>query len=277
MLYLFSFLSQSWALQVPENSKINQSDRLWRLEPTLEIGFLAPLSHKIKFGKEGTDFDYIADGGQDNLFRYTRWEMNFRGHNKHNLRLLFQPFDVTTTQIAKEDLTFDYVVFPENTPMFFRYGFDYYRGSYTYDIFQEEDRELGLGCSLQIRNAAIEFRSQDGTLQNSNRDIGPVPLLKIHGRFAQENNRWWGFEADGAYAPIKYINGDSSDVIGALLDASVRGGLILNDGTEAYLNVRYIGGGAEGTEKESSREPGKDGYVENWIHLMSVSVGLQFR
>ena len=91
MLYLFTFLSQSWGLQVPENSRINQSDRLWRLEPTLEIGFLAPLSHKIKFGKEGTDFDYIADGGQDNLFRYTRWEMNFRGHNKHNLRLLFQP------------------------------------------------------------------------------------------------------------------------------------------------------------------------------------------
>ena len=44
-----------------------------------------------------------------------------------------------------------------------------------------------------------------------------------------------GFEADGAYAPIKYINGDSSDVIGALLDASVRGGLILNDGTEVLF------------------------------------------
>ena len=78
MLYLFTFMSQGWALQVPENSKINQSDRQWRLEPTLEIGFLAPLSHKIKFGKDGTDFDYIGDGGQDNLFRYTRWEMNFR-------------------------------------------------------------------------------------------------------------------------------------------------------------------------------------------------------
>ena len=86
--------------------------------PHWKSDFWLPLSHKIKFGKEGTDFDYIADGGQDNLFRYTRWEMNFRGHNKHNLRLLFQPFDVTTTQIAKEDLTFDYVVFPENTPVF---------------------------------------------------------------------------------------------------------------------------------------------------------------
>ena len=103
MLYFFTVVSQLWALDVPENSKINQPDRLWRLEPTVEIGFLAPLSHKIKFGKAGTDFDYISDGGQDNLFRYTRWEMNFRGHNKHNFRLLFQPFDVTTTWTTLED------------------------------------------------------------------------------------------------------------------------------------------------------------------------------
>ena len=51
----------------------------------------------------------------------------------------------------------------------------------------------------------------------------------------------------------------------------------MNDGTESLFELRYIGGGAEGTEKESSREPGKDGYVEKLIHLMSVSVGLGFR
>ena len=40
-----------------------------------------------------------------------------------------------------------------------------------------------------------------------------------------------GFEADGAYAPIKYLNGDTSDVIGALLDASVRTGYYAKRGS----------------------------------------------
>ena len=37
----------------------------------------------------------------------------------------------------------------------------------------------------------------------------------MQGRFPIPN-RWWGFTADGAYAPIKHLNGDSSDVVGAL-------------------------------------------------------------
>jgi hypothetical protein len=31
----------------------------------VEMGFVDPIRHTIQFGKEGTRFDYVADGGQD--------------------------------------------------------------------------------------------------------------------------------------------------------------------------------------------------------------------
>lgn len=268
------FISTSLARPVPPDSLLNQNNRAWTLHPQIEIGTLAPLSHQIKLGREGTDFNYIKDGGQDNLFRYTRWEMEFR-NNRHSYRFLFQPLDLTTRAVAKEDLLFDYTSFVAGTPMTFRYGFDYYRASYSYDLLEEEDKDLFIGCSMQIRNATLDFRSLNGDLMDSNRDIGPVPLLKIQGRYELPNARWWGFEADGSYAPIKYLNGDVSDVVGAILDSSVRGGFKLKSGIDTYLNLRYVGGGAEGTESEP--DPGKDGYVENWLHVMSFSIGFLLR
>ena len=59
----------------------------------------------------------------------------------------------------------------------------------------------------------------------------------------------------GAYAPIKYLNGDVSDVVGALLDASVRGGFHLSNDVDVFINLRYVGGGAEGL---STRVTGAD-------------------
>jgi hypothetical protein len=165
--------------------------------------------------------------------------------------------------------------FPESTPMEIRYGFDYFRGSYAYDVIAAPETELSLGISMQIRNATLDFRSQNGELQNSNRDIGLVPLLKLRARHDYSSEMWVGFEADGAYAPIKYFNGDVSDVVGALLDTSLKGGLKLKHGVQPFISLRYIGGGAEGTE--SSPEDGKDGFVSNWLHLGTLSFGAQLR
>ena len=87
---------------------------------------------------------------------------------------------------------------------------------------------LSFGMAMQIRNATLDFRSLNGELQNTNRDIGLVPLLSAAGKFERENNQWWGFDAAGSFAPIKYINGSNTDIVGAILDASVRGGFICN-------------------------------------------------
>ena len=75
------------------------------------------------------------------------------------------------------------------------------------------------------------------------------------------------------HAPIKCLNGGSSDVEGALLDLSVRAGYRVSAAIDVFLNVRYLGGGAEGTSDDDSG-PG-DGYTSNWLHFLTVSVGTE--
>ena len=261
-----------FARDVPDDSILNSAGKKWTIEPTWEIGSLAVLQNDIKLGKEGSDFDYLDDGGEDNLFAYQRFELNFRKNERHSFIFLYQPLNLITTQEASSELRFDNVTFPEGTPMEFRYGFDFTRTTYMYDVTKSTDKEISFGVGLQIRNATLDFRSADGTLADSNRDIGPVPLLTSRGRFGIDSQRWWGYDLAGAYAPIKYLNGDVSDVVGALLDASVRGGFSFNKGTDVFLNLRYVGGGAEGTESDPI--DGKDGFVANWIQLLALSIGV---
>lgn len=257
------------------DSLLNTGDGAWTIHPHFEIGFLAPLTHRIQLGTNGSDFDFIEEGGQDNLFRVQRFEMGFQQNGKHHLNFIFQPCDLATTTVARKELTFDNAVFADGTPMAYRYGFDYYRGTYLYDTKEGTDEILAFGVAMQIRNATLDFRSQNGEIQDSNRDIGPVPLLTFQSKQEMGDNLWWGVDAAGSYAPIKYINGSDSDVVGAILDASLRGGLHLQQGTDAFVNLRYIGGGAEGTD--STPDPGKDGYVLNWLNFMTLTVGVQLK
>ena len=108
----------------------------------------------------------------------------------------------------------------------------------------------------------------NGELQNTNRDIGPVPLLTTAGKFERDNNQWWGFDAAGAFAPIKYINGSDSDVVGAILDASIRGGIHLQQGPTLLSIFDTSVVVPKGTDSTPDR--GKDGYVLKLAQLRHV-------
>ena len=271
--FLFSFLAT--AQNPTSKSYINNPERSVRFEATWEIGSLGVFSHTYQSGSEGTEFDFVEDGGQDNLFPYQRFEVNYIANKRHNFLLLYQPLNVVTTQEASSDIQMNGVTFPEGTPMDFRYGFDFIRGTWLYDTKPGLDQELSFGGGIQMRNATIDFTSTDGTLRNSNRDVGPVPVLTSRGYFEMGKHRWWGFDLAGAFAPIKYINGSNSDVVGALLDTSIRTGIRLNNGVNTFLNLRYISGGSEGTN--SNPDEGKDGFSENWVHFGAISVGFWLR
>lgn len=262
------------AAPVPEDSWLNDPDRGWALQPTAELGTLAPLYHQLQFGRDGTDFDLVSQGGQDNLFFVTRWSLDLRLRGNTTITLLYQPLTLVTQREADRNLAFNNVAFGPGTPVVYTYGFDFYRGSITWDLLPADDAEWSLGASLQIRNATINIGSLNGEQLTTNRDIGPVPIIKTRGRFEGETV-WWGFEADGFYAPIKYLNGGDSDVVGAILDSSVRVGLYADRGIDPFLNLRYLGGGAEGTE--SDPDPGRDGYVRNWLHFATLTVGFVVR
>ena len=245
----------------------------WSL--TAELGFLAVVSHIVQLSNGGTRFDYRSQGGQDVLFPFFRLSTDLKFKGRHIISFLYQPLKLTGETVLSEDVVFDGVTFPAGTPLNSVYGFPFWRIGYMYDFLRRKGDEVALGFGLQIRNATITFTSADGTLRADRRDIGPVPLIEFRGRWGFENGVWWGTEIDGIYAPISGINGSDSRIVGALLDASLRVGYDFTKKISAFFNVRYLGGGAEGTE--SNPTPPGDGFTKNWLHFLTFSLGVEFR
>ncbi len=260
-----------------------QEDRPTRAEPALqlsavsELGFVDVHANSVRFSTSGTLFRYTEEGGQDILYPWMRLSAELTWRGRHTAILLYQPLEVNTQVVLQRDLVVDDLTFVAGTPMDLRYGFPFYRASYLYDLLEGPGRELAVGGSLQLRNATIVFSSADGLLRRANRSLGPVPLLKVRGQWDLGPRYWWGFEADGIYAPIQYFNGSDNEATGALLDLSVRGGVRLSDSVDVFLNLRYLGGGARSTEDDPEKIDFGDGYASNWLDLASVSLGARYR
>ncbi len=253
-----------------ESSWLNQADRPYAVTLRAEIGGLLPLFHTVRLGSDGTRFDYVDDGGQDVVFPYLRAQAEV-AFGAHVVTFLYQPIDIVTRVRLRRDVVLDEERFTAGTPLDLRYGFSFWRGGYLYDLFDAHDTELGLGAALQLRNATLEFSSADGMQRRAVRDLGPVPLLVIRGRSGLGGGFYAAGEAAGIYAPVRYLNGGDSDVEGAILDAAVQVGLELERGLEAFVTLRYLGGGASGTSRDKD-EVG-DGYTSNWLHFMVLAVG----
>lgn len=236
-----------------------------------EFGFLSVLSHQIQFGKSGTYFDYVENGGQDVLFPVTRFSGEMDIGKRNTFIVLYQPLKLETQDLLENDVIIDNCTFPDSTGIKCLYSFPFYRFSYLRELLSEKRRyKLSIGLTLQIRNATISFESTDGTRYRTNRDIGLVPALKLRGKMNLTDLFFIGIEADGIYAPVSYLNGSDNEVVGAILDASVSAGVKVKAGT-LFVNARYLGGGATGTSTEDIW-PG-DGYVKNWLHFLIISTG----
>ena len=258
----------------------NSPDSFFGFESSVEIGFFGFFYHKIQFSESGTYFDYVKDGGQDVWFPFRRLSGDILLGSRHRLVFLVQPIDIRTEVRLSSDLTVDDETYPSDTNMELRYGFDFYRLSYLYDFFKDPRNELAVGASLQIRDAVIVFAPKsDETLElRSERNVGPVPALKFRAKYYLSDFVWLGTEIDGIYAAGRGVTGStevSTDFVGAIIDASLRAGFTPRPPVDVFLNLRYIGGGAEGTDTD---DPGPgDGYVKNWLHAFSVSLGVTVR
>lgn len=237
-----------------------------------ELGFLGVLEHKVQFSENGTYFDYVNDGGQDVVFPISRFSLELEWNKRNTLYFLYQPLRLETQVLLTNDLLVDNQLFPSGTNVKLLYNFPFYRVSYTRELVKHPTKfSFALGGSIQLRNATINFESADGSMFRANRDIGVVPAIKIKTRYNMSPFVFTEIEADGMYAPISYLNGSDNEVVGAILDASLRTGIKVNKNLTPFFNLRYLGGGAVGT---SENEPGPgDGYVKNWLNFLTVSAG----
>lgn len=243
-----------------------------------EVGALATLSHQLQFGVDGTDVSVPRDLGQSTLFPYLRFQADLdigKKDRRNTISLLYQPLELRSSVAPPDDLQVGDITFPGERGINFRYGFSFWRGTWLYDTVKARDVEIGVGLGLQIRNANIIYEAQDGSATVSNRDVGPVPLLAFRGRGTLTGTLWMAGEISGFWAPIRILNGGNSDVEGAIADASLKLGLAGPKGADAFLALRYVGGGGVGTS--SNPDPYTDGYVRNWLHLFSASVGFALR
>jgi hypothetical protein len=260
---------------------INNPEQPYELRGVAEMGYFGVLSHTIQFGRgaRGTTFDYVTEGRQDVLLPFQRLSAEMHLKPRLTFVLLYQPLDVRTRATLQQELLLDSVVFPAGTPMDLRYGFDFYRVSWLYDFWRAPERELALGLSLQLRDAVIAFTSVDGTKQQVYTDVGPVPILKARARIPVNDRMWAGAEVDGFYAQGTVVTGSTnveSSFKGAILDANLRYGFMVNESIDAFLNARYLGGGAEGGQQDPEN-PFSDGYTRNWLGAFSISIGFAIR
>lgn len=262
------------AYLLPTRWRLNDPARSWAFRASAELGMLGVLSHTIQYSTDGSVFDYVHEGGQSGVFPFARVSAEFEIFHRHSFILLYQPLTIGTQTVLQRDISVDKLIFPAGTPLNLQYGFDFYRFDYQYDFFRSLKYELAIGLGIQLRNARISFTSVDGGLRRTNDNLGPVPLLRVRGRYTFHNSFFLGLEADGFYANIPVANGGSSNVEGAIFDVSLRGGVGLTAFMDVFLNVRYLGGWSNGT---STPKGFGDGFTANYLHTMILSLGVGLR
>jgi hypothetical protein len=236
---------------------------------------LAVASHLVQLSEAGTRFNCKTEGGQDVVFPFSRRSTDLKFKGRHAVVFLYQPLKLTGETVVAQDTVFDGIVFPAGTSLNSSDGFPFWRIGYLYDFLRRRGDGASFGFSPQLRDATITFTSADGAIRADRRDVGPVPLLKLRGRWGLENGVWWGTEIDRIYGPISGINGSDEKITGARLDASLRVGYDFTKRVSGFFNVRYLGGGAEGTEQNP--DPPSDGFTKNWLNFMTFSLGVEFR
>ena len=245
-----------------------------------EQGFISILHHTIKIGETGTVFDYRTMGGQEILFPYERYTVGVELGGRHRVTYIYQPLNIVTNVTFVDPVEIDDTTFDAGTPMEITYGFPFYRLTYTYDLLgNDPDRVLGVGAALQLRNASIRFASLDGTALEVSQNLGPVPALSIYSRYAFDSGLVLTAEATGLYASSAIINGADFEFEGSILDASLRMGYALKNGSELFGNLRFFGGSAMGVSQYPDlywTESTSD-FTANYLSSITLSLGATVR
>lgn len=261
----------------PEGLRLNEPSRGVVLRARAEFGALGVLAHHIQYGRTGTRVDYREDANQDTLFFFARLSAELELRRRHTLIFLYQPLAFETEAVIGRELAVGEVRLPENTPVRFGYGFDFYRIAYHYDVFSDARRELAFGGGFQIRNARVSFITGDGARGFTQTNLGVVPLLRIRGRYVFDNALFLESELDGWVSPVPTEGRADEPALGAIADASLRVGAMLTHWSELFLTLRYLGGGFRGESSDDTPLAGEDRWNSNWLHTLTFSLGVGVR
>ncbi len=253
----------------------------YQLSLDYELGFVKVLQNTIQIGQNGTKFNYVTQGGEEILFPFSRYQAELTLGNRSHFILLYQPLLLQTqTRVpAGGSVTIDDVTFGSNANLDLTYSFPFWRFSYLYDVVNTPRFLLGLGGSLQLRNASIRFENTDGSQLTVSQNLGPVPILKVHAKYLLPSGIFFEAVADGFYASSAFFNGATFSFEGSILDASLRTGIQLKRGIEVFANLRFVGGTATGNSQYAGTywTDSRSTYTDNRLATLAVTLGATVR
>jgi len=257
------------------SEEVSTNDNI-KINIQYEKGFLKLFHHTLQTGQSGTNFDYIAQGGQEILFPFERYAADLLLFKNHKVSLLFQPLTLETKTRFYSDVTIDNVTFPADSIVEMKYAFPFYRVTYSYQFHLFSSLQIGAGLALQLRNASITFAQATGSSFTSSQNLGPVPALHLNALYSV-SPLYVYFEATGLYASSAFINGATFEFEGSIIDTSLRLGAALHENLNSYFNIRLIGGSAKGTSSYTNERwsESRERYTSNYIFLGALSVGIE--
>ena len=249
----------------------------YQLSLEYELGFAKVLANTIQIGQSGTNFNYVSQGGEEILFPFSRYQAELTLGKRNHVIFLYQPLLLSTQSRvpAGSSVTIDDVTFGSGTNLDSTYSFPFWRLSYLYDVVSNQRFVLGLGASLQLRNASIRFANTDGSQLTVSQNLGPVPVLKVRARYDLPSGIFFEGVADGFYASSAFFNGASFSFTGSILDTSLRTGVKLQRGAEAFINVRFLGGTATGNSQYAGTywSDARSTYTDNRLATLELTLG----
>ncbi|MGM0640334.1 MAG: hypothetical protein ACQESN_02775 [Thermotogota bacterium] len=264
---------------------LNDENNVYNLNLEYENGWVSVLSHTLQFGENGTEFDFVEQGGQDILFPFERFTADLELFSKHHIVFLYQPLTVETKVQQREELIFNDTTFAtatnEESVLNVKYGFPFWRVSYLYDFLEDENYYLSAGLSLQLRNASIIFENYDGSKVTVNQNLGPVPIIKLKAAYFFDNGIYIETDSDGFYASSKFFNGADFEFTGSIFDISGRIGFKLKESLNTFINIRYLGGTSEGVSQYENSywsQSGEQGiYSNNFLNTATFTLGFEIK
>jgi len=227
-----------------------------------EIGPSYIFRNDNAYGPGGTRYTAAEVGQQRNLFLGKRISVEVGLGQRHTIILLYAPLDLVTRATLGRDIVFKQTLFASGEVVDHRYLFDAYRGSYLFKLVRSERWTWEIGGSLQIRNASVELRTVDAATSRfvAENDIGTVVALKTRLRFDPNPHLWAMLEADGSSS-----FGIFKSFSGAIYDVALTLGVPVRHGVDAFVRLRWLGGGANVIRRD----------ISNWGNFFFAVAGIR--
>jgi hypothetical protein len=218
----------------------------------LETGGIWSSRNDIRIPSDtGTEFDMTRlTGSGPNFFARVDGQWNIG--DKHGLRVVLAPLEVTGTGNLPEDTEFAGEVFSSG-PTEGTYKFNAYKVTYRYTFVDRPNLRWRVGFTGVIRDANVELMQSD--LRANDDDLGFVPTLHLSSEYRVAERWMLQFDFDGlAGGP------------GRLFDIAVKLDYAVNDNWRVGGGYRSLEGGAD-TD---------DIYSFGWFHYAVLDIRYRF-